>query len=234
MKSNRSAIAKDILTKSGAIRTASLVELWTRWSRYVGADCPKPPFKELYQSNLQVVDARLKDRKNFCNLLGKWSFDFKPTGLSDADILDNQLDEKRVKTIPPLTKIILGHSYSISAALNWSSLAACWGDCWSAGYSLHINKLLDWFLFWERQSYRDLPPQTLPVLIRLRKRLASNLKNWDAGDLQDLGELIAPSPGRRGNEQSIQGAATPQKDCAESRESKNAAAPRRTTASIRS
>lgn len=182
MKSSRSTIVKDLLIKSGTIKMASLVELWTHWSTYVGTDVPRPLFGELHRSDLQIIDTKISKRAKYQRRLRTWSFDFKPSGLSDIGVLDMQLDEKRLKELPVLRKAffvaVLALLCCISLAVLTPLVIVYWVGCYC----------------WERQSYHGLPPHALPVLIRLRKRLSRNLRNWTEQDLQALTELMASQP----------------------------------------
>jgi RsiW-degrading membrane proteinase PrsW (M82 family)/uncharacterized Zn finger protein (UPF0148 family) len=206
-----SAIARDLLFKSGAIRMASLVELWTNWTSYVGGDeRARPSFEVLYHTDLKEIDAAIKNRRKFCKMLSKWSdprgfFDIeifrqktsgpKPTGILDVTSLDHHLDEKRQEkkwTSGPILSILWYFTviplllFIVASVLGLGAVAGIFIIIfWIVKIPQEVSVL---------RNLRDLPRHAIPILRPLNKGLKKNLKKWDDYDLKDLAELVAELP----------------------------------------
>lgn len=201
--SKRTAIVNDLLSKSGVIRIASLVELWTDWSRYVGRDVRKPSFKQLYETDLAVVDAGIKERQKFNEMLGEWAFFsqqtgqfFKPRGLVDVDFMDTQLDEKRGEASSTCGET-LGSAAWFALWLAYGGVLAFIGSVLAGPLGAGIGGIV-WICHFGRSlrtklRNRHLPPNAV-VLGPLRERLETNLTKWNEGDLTEIEELNATLP----------------------------------------
>lgn len=228
---NRNTIAKDLLSKSGAIKMASLVELWTNWSTYVGHENNKPSFTRLCETDTKTIDEEIKERQKFCKILRQWwSFGFKPTGMQDTDILDQKLNELRSKQqkavwarirygiiylvglwiLIEVNKVIYGGLLldpSVADLLGMSQ-SALKASGLPLGRTLIGWTVIIWIIFYlrKRWRFRGLPRKAAPVLEPLKKRLLNNLTRWSKQDLQNLAGLVAALPAWQPNSPSNENA----------------------------
>jgi hypothetical protein len=195
VESSKSGIAKELLAKSGVIRTAMFVELWTHWSTYVGTDEPKPAFRVLYRSDPQVIDGRIKEKRKFFKKIKQWGPTKKITSMVDADSLDKKLDERRGLRISPLWfRIVKGFAYFLLYLVLTLFVGLLFAPIGSllliAGIVKIFRKGFD--LIWRQDN--DVPPQVVSILRPLENRFAKNLQEWNQEELGDLMELVAALP----------------------------------------
>lgn len=196
-----------MLFKSGAIKMASLVELWTNWASYVDAEEPKPSFEQLYHTDLNAIDAAITKRKKFCKVLQKLAAPFrsffdveifrpsslgKPTSIMDVYTLDQELDKKRQEK-----KWISGPALNMVWYLAIAPfLIYLVSAILLLGPILAIPLIVIMWVVKIRQelSYRRFPRHAVPTLKSIKNRVSKNLRKWSDQDLATLAGLVAALP----------------------------------------
>jgi hypothetical protein len=177
-----SEIVNQLLSKSGILRLAILVEIYTNWTSLYAPNMPRPTFRELHATELKDIPALIERPKALRGLILKLGCKkFAPKGFVDANKADEELD--RLRRPFSGVQILMHVSVEFLLCILLSVLLTPLGG-------------LIYILYWidKRRDYGWLPPRTYKILTKLTNNVKLNLLKWDQHSLMQLASVVEEMP----------------------------------------